>query len=176
MDADRAIRPAASGDPPMTDRGACESFIAETEQLFAATLVRFRFERVTFVKGAGAADCQAMYESPLGRLLFFLCDGCANVCLGTRRAAFHAARPFVQPGEGGWYHLVALAEIAAGGPLLTPQLQQRILEGRLSYYQWQATLLAERAEALFSLLDPASESAIPTGHPRDERPGARRLD
>ena len=134
----------------------CQYFVDDTELLFAPTLERYAFEFVACTSEREGRECRALYRSPHVSLLFILQDGQASCLLAQHNTLFPPNELLLGTGDHGWYHISFLAEIEANRIIVTRKLLQEFTEGRVSEYEWQAELLAERAERLFPMLDPDS--------------------
>lgn len=136
----------------------CKPFVEETERLFGASLHRYALRLTDCFSAHEGRECHALYEGEMGSLLFLLQDGSADCMVG---AVGTAAPPLVLvhgTGDYGWYHVRFLAEVEADQRLVSRRLMQAFITGRTSYFAWQATLLNDRADRLFSLL--ATQDAV----------------
>ena len=132
----------------------CKDFIRSTEQLFGTTLGKYGFTLADCYgepSGRGS-ECQVMYRASIGQLLFVWQDGAAFCCLGTREATFPPFELLRGTGEYGWYYSIALAEAEAATRLVSDRMWRDFAKGDASSYEWEAALLAERAERLFAYL------------------------
>jgi hypothetical protein len=137
--------------------GDCSDFVELTERTFGKILDQFGFHPVQCESDHDGRECLLMAESERCRLLFVRSDGSDNCGLGSLGAEFPAGG-FDSHADTGWYHVVTLLEFKSGKRLLTRRLLDKFLEGKESYFAWQADLLSKNVESLFDLFREGDEA------------------
>ncbi len=137
----------------------CAQFTAHVGSCFGKMFEQRSFELADCVCLHDGRECTALYQSPGSRLLAELSDGQFTILLGSLDAPFPGGVYIDRAGQSGWYALFLLAEFKSGQRVYPRKVVQRIWNGEIDPYRFEADLFERWADRLLPMFEATQEQS-----------------
>jgi hypothetical protein len=137
----------------------CAQFTAHVGSCFGKMFEQRSFELADCVCLRDGRECTAIYQSPEARLLAELSDGQFTILLGSPDAPFPGGVYIDRAGQSGWYALFLLAEFKSGQQVYPKKVVQRIWNGEIDPYRFEADLFERWADQILHMFEATQEQS-----------------
>lgn len=137
----------------------CTQFTALVNSYFGESFKRRSFDLADCVCLRDGRECTALYRSPAASLLAELSDGALYILFGSPDAPFPSGTYIDHAGQSGWYALFLLAEFKSGQQVYPKKVVQRIWNGEIDQYRFEADLFERWADRILPMFEAAQEQS-----------------